>query len=83
MISYKKLLDLFDSHNISTYEIRKHHLLSESTLSRIRQGNVGIQIDNLNHLCAFFNCGPGDLFDYIPDEESEQWAKEKWRDLKK
>ena len=77
MITYKKLFDLLEENSITTYDIRQNNLISEATLQRLRHGNVGIQINNLNHLCALFNCQPSDLFEYIPDEESEEWAKQK------
>jgi putative transcriptional regulator len=28
-----------------------------------------IEIDQLNKLCKAFDCQPGDLFEYIPDEQ--------------
>ena len=28
-----------------------------------------ISVDTLNKMCKVFNCQPGDLFVYIPDEE--------------
>ena len=74
MIKYDKLFALFKEHGISTVDIRKNKILSESTLQKLRHEGIGLKADNLNHLCALFQCQPSDLFDYVPDEESEAWA---------
>ena len=44
--------------------------LSENNLSRIRTGRIrAIRFSTLNALCRELNCKPGDLLDYIPDED--------------
>ena len=81
MIDNKKLFDLFRKHGIHTTDIRTNKIISESTLQRLRKGNVTVNADALNHLCALFNCQPSDLMTYVPDEESERWAEEMWEKL--
>lgn len=72
MISYQKALALLKEKGISSYRIRKEKILSESTLTRMRQGtsstNRGIDGATVNILCALLECQPGDLMEYIPDE---------------
>ena len=29
-----------------------------------------VEVDTMNRLCKFFGCAVGDLFEYVPDEES-------------
>lgn len=44
--------------------------LSENNLSRIRTGKIkAIRFSTLDGLCRELGCKPGDLLDYIPDEE--------------
>lgn len=75
MLSYDKLFNLLKKHNISKYDLRKYKILSESTLQRLRHEDIGLKAENINHLCALLQCQPADLFSYVPDEESEAWAK--------
>ena len=43
--------------------------LSENNLSRIRTGRIkAIRFSTLNALCRELDCKPGDLLDYVPDE---------------
>ena len=44
--------------------------LSEVNLSRIKTGKVSaIRFSTLEALCRELGCQPGDLLDYIPDDE--------------
>lgn len=44
--------------------------LSENNLSRIRTGRIkAIRFSTLNALCRELGCKPGDLLDYVPDED--------------
>ncbi len=82
MIKYDKLFALFKEHNITTTDIRRYKIMSESTLQKLRHEGIGLKADNLNHLCALFQCQPNDLFEYVPDEDSEAWAADIWEKLK-
>ena len=53
---------------ITTYQIRKDRLLSESTVQKLRAG-VGVSWENIETMCRLLECQPGDLMEYIPDEE--------------
>lgn len=53
----------------STYKIRQDNLLSQSTITKLNQGNTKITIDNLLTLCSLLNCQPGDILEYVPDKE--------------
>ena len=76
MLKYDKLFKLLKDHNISTYDLRKYKIISESTLQKLRHEGIGLKADNLNHLCALFQCQPSDLFEYVPDQDSEAWASD-------
>lgn len=73
MISYQKALALLKEKGVSTYRLRKEKIVSESTLTRMRQGtsatNRGIDGHTINTLCALLDCQPGDLMEYIPSDE--------------
>lgn len=68
-IKFDKLLKLMEAKGLSTYKIRKDRIISESTLQNIR-GNKRITTDAIANLCEALNCQPGDIMEYIPEEES-------------
>ena len=52
---------------ITTYQIRKEKLLSESTVQKLRVG-IGVSWENLETLCRLLDCQPYDLIEYVKDE---------------
>ena len=52
---------------ITTYQIRKEKLLSESTVQKLRAG-IGVSWENIETLCRLLDCQPYDLIEYIKDE---------------
>ena len=51
---------------ITTYQIRKEKLLSESTVQKLRAG-LGVSWENLETLCRLLECQPYDLIEYVKD----------------
>ena len=51
----------------STYRIRTDKLLSESTVQKLRKGSP-VSWENIETLCKLLEVQPGDLLEYIPDE---------------
>lgn len=68
MLKYDKLWKLFEDNDYSTYRIRQEKILSEATLTRLRNGTGGLNSVSINRLCALFNCQPNDLMEYVPDD---------------
>ena len=52
---------------ITTYQIRKEKLLSESTVQKLRAGQ-GVSWENIETLCRLLDCQPYDLIEYVKDE---------------
>ena len=52
---------------ITTYQIRKEKLLSESTVQKLRAG-IGVSWENLETLCRLLDCQPYDLIEFLKDE---------------
>lgn len=57
----------------NTNRIRKEKLLSESTLQRLRTGEL-VSGENLGRLCNLLNCQPGDIWEYVPEQEEQNTA---------
>lgn len=67
-IIYTKLINKLEEQGLTTYKIRKEKIISESTLQNIREGKR-ITTDSIAALCEALNCQPGDILEYVPDEE--------------
>jgi len=53
----------------STYQIRKQSLLSQSTIYKLHN-NRGVGWDNIETICRLLGCQPGDIIQYVPDEQN-------------
>ena len=68
MIRYDKLFVMMKEKGLTTYRIRKENIISQSALTELNQGK-SVTIDTIDRLCKALNCQPGDLLEYVPDEE--------------
>ncbi|WP_354293678.1 helix-turn-helix transcriptional regulator [Sphingomonas sp. 1185] len=50
--------------------------ISETNLSLLKSGKVkGIRFSTLNSLCRELDCQPGDLIEFIPDEDESKSSR--------
>lgn len=70
MIVYHDILQRLAAAGWSTYRIRKEKVLMQSTLTRIRQGKP-LNTETINVICRLCHCQPGDLLEYVEDEEGK------------
>ena len=68
MFKYDKLFDLLKERNITTYTIRKDNIISQSALTKMKSGEGNIDTRTLDRLCAYLNCQPGDIMEYVSEE---------------
>ena len=74
-IKYKiDVLAALKAAGYNTNRIRKEKLLSESTLQRLRTGEL-INGENLGKLCELLHCQPGDILEYVPEDFSNIQSK--------
>ena len=75
MISYKKTFELLKEKNVSMYKMIKDKVIMPSSLQRMRVGtsptNRGIDGKTIDSLCKYLGCQPGDLMEYVPDQEDQ------------
>ena len=71
MIVYKNMLSKLKAAGYTTYRLRKEKLLSEETISTIRN-NGTITSKTIDTVCRLANCQPGDIMEYIPDENTSE-----------
>ena len=71
-IIYTKLFDLLKEKGYSTYRIRKEKLISEASMTALRNGKGGLEHKTIERLCRVLDCQPGDLMEYVPETAEVQ-----------
>ncbi|MBI1179518.1 MAG: helix-turn-helix domain-containing protein [Alphaproteobacteria bacterium] len=52
-------------------ELAAHVGITEANLSLLKSGKVkGVRFATLEAICAYLDCQPGDILEYVPDEDS-------------
>ena len=67
MIVYDKLFALLKERGINTTEIRRTNLISQGTLTRLKNGTGGLDNRTINKLCERLGVQPGDIMEYVAD----------------
>ena len=69
-ITYNKLLKIFAERGITGYTIKKENIIGQASYKKIKEGG---QIDTrtIAKLCAYLQCQPGDILEYVPDDNKE------------
>jgi len=68
-IKYDKLFVLLKEKGITTYKIRKDNLISQGVLTKMKNGTGDIDTRTISRLCKVLHCQPGDIMEYVEDEE--------------
>ena len=66
MIKYYKLFDLLNRKGIKKTELLT--IISSPTLAKLSKGAI-IKTDMIDKICCFLNCQPGDIMEYINEEQ--------------
>lgn len=68
-ICYEKLFQRLKDRGYTTYRIRQESLIGQGTWTALKHGTGGLDAKTINRLCKVLECQPGDLMEYVPDEE--------------
>lgn len=68
-IKYDKLFQMMQKRGLTTYKIRKENIISQSALTAIKNGK-SVTTDTIAKLCKVLDCQPGDLIEYVDEEEN-------------
>ena len=73
-IVYDKLFALLEEHGLTSYKLRKmdNPIIGQSTLTAIKLGRGGLDHRTINNICAYFDCQPNDIMEYVPDIPKEE-----------
>ena len=66
--NYDRLFAMLRERGVTTYKIRKENIISQAALTKLKNGGGNIDTRTLERLCAYLNCQPGDIMEYIPDD---------------
>lgn len=67
-----RVQELLDQQHRSKYWLHTQMNLSYQNLSRlVNNQTTSIHFENIEKLCNILNCTPNDLFEIIPDNDSE------------
>lgn len=76
MIIYNKLGDYLKSKNMKYIDLQRELSLSPSMTAKFTK-NRTISTDTLNKVCEFFQCQPGDIMEWLSDEEYKKRNEDK------
>lgn len=68
MIYKFNILAALKEKGYSSTRLRNEKILSESTMQKFRRNEM-VSTDNITRLCKLFDCQPGDIIEYVPDED--------------
>lgn len=76
MIVYNKLGDYLKSQNMKYIDLQRELVWSPSMTAKFTK-NRTVSTDTLNKICEYFQVQPGEIMDWIPDEEYNKTNAEK------
>ena len=73
MLHYKiNVLQALKEAGYTTYRLQKEKLLSAGTVQKIRNGDASLSAESINVICSVLRCQPGDLLEWILEDEEPQ-----------
>ena len=69
---YDKLFKLLKEKGFSTYRIRKENLISQASLTKMKNGTGNIDTRTIERLCKLLNCQPGDIMEYVDEDDTTE-----------
>lgn len=74
-ILYNKLFELITKRNKTQYYLRQNGI-SPSILNKLKNGKGGLDARTIEKLCRLLDCQPGDIMEYVPDDEPNETQSE-------
>lgn len=70
-IRYNKLFELLESKGMTKNTLRAKKVIGTATLEKMRKSEGHIDDRSINSLCAFLHCQPGDIMEYVEDDNGD------------
>lgn len=74
-INYNKLFESMKNKNIKKYHLRQQGIHAAVMDKLVKNKNV--DITTINKLCNLLDCQPGDILEYVPDDDINEIENEK------
>ena len=68
---YDKLFALLKSRGMTMYTLRRDKVIGTATIEKMRKAEGHVDTRSPESLCAYLNCQPGDIMEYVPEEEGK------------
>ena len=69
-VSYDKLFELMAQRGVKKIDLRTKYKLNPKTVDSLTK-NKSVTVDTIMTLCEIFDCQPGDIMEYVPDEAGD------------
>ena len=69
-VSYNKLFDLMQERGVKKIDLRTKYKINPKTVDSL-VNNKSVTVDTIMQLCKILECQPGDLMEYILEENQE------------
>ena len=79
-IRYNRLFNLLKERNLTMYALRREKVIGTESLEKMRKAEKHIDTRTIERLCKYLNCQPGDIMEYVPDDETVERDKERGED---
>lgn len=66
-IKYSKLIQALADRGVNSYTVKTQKIIGSETYKKIMQGGH-IDTRSIDKLCKYLNCQPGDILEYVPDD---------------
>ena len=68
---YDKLFIRLKDEGRNKYSLRKDKVIGMSALEKMRKNEGYVDTRTVEALCAYLNCQPGDLIEYVPEDKGD------------
>ena len=68
-ISYRKLFELMNQRGIKKIDLRTKFKINPKTVDSL-VNNRSVTVDTIMILCEILDCQPGDLMEYVKDDQN-------------
>lgn len=68
-ISYAKLFSLMEAKGLKKYDLRKNGIHAAVVDKLIKGGTI--DTTTIEKLCRLLDCQPGDIMEYVPEEDAQ------------
>lgn len=69
-IVYDKMLKLMKERGITSYTCKRDNIIGQATYRKIKEGG-DIDTRTIAKMCEVLNCQPGDILEYVRENEND------------